>query len=410
MDALKKNLFFMISGLAAIAGIALAAVGHKSMDDVQARMSEADALLTQLSGASRNPVSLKAITDAQGRVDAIRANCDQVVKWANDRNLPYGGGPLVDGVFPEPRGEKKLEFKERYVAEISRLMELLKAGKAPTRREIDEERDIIENERPRGGRSAPRKRDSTEQGDQPENKSGLITQEEARRSAPTRAALKKAQTIYCYSGENALHVVAKAYNAYIGTAPEEFWDAQRTLWVQQDVIAALARVNEDAAARLEQEDIHPWVGVLPVKELISIRVSGYVFEDSEGGAPAGASGDAPAVPPGSMAESFTGLFSEELYEVLQFSVKLVVDARAIPAILREICKDRFYAPLRVVYRVEMPNLGMSGKIYGKDPVVRLVVDFEASYFGDVYRRWMPDVILEEIGQERPKEEEREVTD
>jgi len=35
----------------------------------------------------------------------------------------------------------------------------------------------------------------------------------------------------------------------------------------------------------------------------------------------------------------------------------------------------------------------------------VVMDFEAYYFGDVYRRLMPDAILEDIGAERPGDEE-----
>ena len=407
MDALKRNLFIIISGLAAVAGIALAAVGHKSMDDVQKRMNEADSLLSELNSASQNSVSLKAIRDVQGRVDAIQADYARVVKWAHERNLPYGGGPLVEGIFPKPGGAINREFRNRYNAELARLLSSLKAGAPPTPREVGEERDKIDNERPRRDRSEPKKRSSDEPEEEPLNKSGLITEEEAKWSAPTRAALKKARTIHCYAGDSFLHVNDRAREAHIGTAPEVFWDAQRTLWIQQDVVAALVRVNQAAAAVLGQDGIDPWVGVLPVKDLVSIRVSNYVFEDSEGSSPAGASGDAPAVPPGSVVESFTEFYSNDLYDVLQFSVKLVVDARAIPTIVREICQDRFYTPLRVVYRVETPNLGMSDKIYGEDPVVRLVVDFDACYFGDVYRRWMPDVILEEIGQKRPGEKEDE---
>ena len=176
--------------------------------------------------------------------------------------------------------------------------------------------------------------------------------------------------------------------------------------MQQDVIEALARINEEAADKLKEQGIEPWVGLLPVKDVVSIRVSNYVFEDSEGDPPAQPGSAGPAKPPGTKYESLTNYYSDPkgLYDVLQFTVKLVVDARQIPIVLREICGDRFYTPLRVAYRVVPANLGMTDKIYGEDPAVTLVMDFEAYYFADIYRRLMPKVILEELGAERPEDE------
>ena len=400
MDILKRNLFFIICGLVAVMGVVLLAVGLRSMARVGNRMDEAGRLLRQLSMSKRDTVNRKAVNDVRGRVSAIQSNYREVVDWAHELNRRP---PLVPGVFPEPRGEKKLEFRDAYVAEIDRLLRLLRAGEPPTQREVADMRDKIKNERPRGGDAS--RGASGEENEGPGNRSGLINDDQARQSPAARAALVKAQAMYCYANLESLHRVRRMYTGGIELPPDVLWDAQRTLWVQQDVIEALTRVNENTARRLKDEGTEPWVGLLPVKDVVSIRVSDYVFEDSEGSTPARPGGDSAAKPPGTIDESFTGYYSTDLYDVLQFTVKLVADARYVPTIIDEICKDRFYTPLRVSYLIEPANISMTDRIYGEAPVVRVVMDFEAYYFGDVYRRLMPDAILEDIGAERPGDEE-----
>jgi hypothetical protein len=374
------------------------------MDEVRGRMGEADGLLRRLQLESRDTVNGEAIDRQQDRIDAIQANYKKVVDWAYGFNRRP---PLVEGVFPVPDGPKKLEFREAYVAELERLLELIRAGEPPADREIADMREKIKSERPRDfdpydGRSREPVED---QGAEQANLSGLITDAEAQKSPAARAAITKAQNVYCYANLDSLHVVRRMYSGGIELPPEVLWDAQRSLWIVQDVVEAVARLNQQAADALSQQGVQPWVGVLPVKEITSIRVSNYVFEDSEGSAPASPAAPGPAEPPGSVADSFTYYFGTDLYDVMQFTVKLVVDARKIPLFMEEICRDRFYTPIRVAYVFVPPNLNMSDKIYGEDPAVRLVIDFEAYAFGDIYRRLMPDAILDEIARERPTDGE-----
>ncbi|MCP4594767.1 MAG: hypothetical protein GY842_28885 [bacterium] len=405
MDLLKRNLFFIICGLGATAGIALGALGLKSMGQVRTRIREAQTLLQQLGSAANDTVNFDAITAEQRRVSAVQGHYLETVEWSHALNRQE---PLVPGVFPEPGGDKKLEFKDAYLARIKDLRNSLKAGQPPDDREVYETRITIENEKPRA--AEPPTGETGAPVAPPSNRSGLITDDASRKSAPARAALVKARGMYCYADSSALHVIDEMYSGGLQLSPEVLWDAQRTLWVQSDVVAALRRINERAVRRLQEAGVTPWVGVLPIKDLFSIRVSDYVMEDSDGAAPARASGDGPAQPPGTPAESFTGYFGNDLYDVLHFTVKLAVDQRYVPAIVDEIGKlgddrYRFYTPLRVAYQAVPANLDMTDKIYGEDPVVRVVIDYEAYYFGDIYRRLMPDAILDELGLERPEEDE-----
>ena len=195
MDILKQNLFWIICGLVAAAGIALSAVGLKSMGEVRSRMGEARGLLRDLDAASRgetvNPAAIKA---ENRRVAAVKSHYREVVDWAYSLNRH---APLVPGVFPEPRGEKKQEFRNRYLEEIDRLLALLKAGEPPSQRDVAEMAETIKNERPRRSdllRSKDRKPD--QEVEEKTNRSGLLTDEQARNSPSARAALVRAHEIY----------------------------------------------------------------------------------------------------------------------------------------------------------------------------------------------------------------------
>lgn len=406
MDVLKKNLFFILCGLAAFVGIALSLVGLKSMGDVRGRMEAAATLLNELRRTQGGgTVNRQVIQTVQNRVRAVEADYQAVLEWAYERNRRE---PLIAGVFPDPRGLKKKEFRDAYMGEFGRFLERLKAGEPPSSREIQDMAQIIKNEAPRRGDPfAPAQKDTRDRSkdEEPRYRSELITDEQARQTSDARASLLKAQGLFCYASPFSFDRNSRIYEGYIDLEPAALWDAQMGLWIQQDLVEALARVNQNAAEALTP-GTNAWVGVLPVKELVSIRVSDYVLEGDEqaSSAPAPPVGDKPADPPGAWGESFTGQRCTKFYDVIQFSVKLVVDARDIPVILNEICKGRFFTPFRVSYVVEPHNLSMANKIYGEDPVVRLVVDFEAYFFADLYRRLMPEEILKRIGAERPAEE------
>ena len=160
---------------------------------------------------------------------------------------------------------------------------------------------------------------------------------------------------------------------------------------------------------MRNPEARAWTGVLPVKDLISVRVSDYLPTEPRSG-PARLAGDDPALPPASAESVFTKNRSSELYEVVQFSVKLVVDSRDLLTIIDEICRDRFHTLLKIEYLYErnvLENLAMEGKIYGSEPAIQVLMEFETIFFGDPYRCMMPPAVLNKIGRqcERPEEQE-----
>ena len=67
----------------------------------------------------------------------------------------------------------------------------------------------------------------------------------------------------------------------------------------------------------------------------------------------------------------------------------------IPLLVARLCNNRFHTLLRASYESIPVNRDMVGKIYGSDPAVSVIMDFESVLLGEVFRRLMPQVIRED---------------
>ena len=157
---------------------------------------------------------------------------------------------------------------------------------------------------------------------------------------------------------------------------------------------------------MEQEGSRAWVGNLPIKELVSIQTTQYYVTDATSKNTVVQSKDR-AMPPGSADAVFTGNKSNELYEVMQLTTVLIVDAAKMPKIMSELSRDRFLTILNVEYESVEPNSSMQGKIYGDQPVVKLTLDMETEFFSEFYLPIMPNETLELLKKKRPEEPKTE---
>lgn len=407
MDFLRRQLFLIVCGIFAVAGITMTVLGMVSMGEVKKEMGKFISNAKSLGQAARAPsgsdtvINSKAIAIQKNKIADIERNYKEILERVSALNQ---WTPLVPGAFPEPESrEPKTMFKAAYPEAFDALLKQLGGGTGPTTEQIIQVQVLIENERQvpqiqvdNGGSAAPKDSPAPEKY---YTEAGVPLEPAARRVATIRASIANAHHIRCYATRDAFDIHAKITNPQI-LVPDvaDMWDAQTSLWIQQDVVEALARINDAAAAEIEAADGQAWVGVLPVKELISIRTSWYVSEGDPAREVSEPGGEQAAFPPESPDRSFTHrATSEDMYEVMHFSVKLVVDVRDLPAIMGEICRDRFHTVLRVSYEAEPPNIDMVQKIYGSEPVVNVIIDFETTMFGDLYRPLMPDLILDYLG-------------
>lgn len=412
MDFLRRQMFVIICVLVAAGGIAAGVMGHQSMGKVKEALANTAGLDRQISGLQSRPVNYRQIESAKERIDAIVADYDKVIERAKKL---YRYTPLVANALPYGEPQVLFQFRQAYHDAMKVLFDSLSAGTPPSSSEISTMKDIIDDE------EAERKALALEQGlkKPPDpgplrNAAGVLTREGVRRDPKARAALAAAQRLYCYGvgfGKKRTRgvkqgVVSLDFNENMWDLtvadppwPEDVWHAQIGYWIQKDVVDLIVAMNGEAAEAIKKNGGTPWVGVMPIKEVISVRVpTDFVPLDSDeevyGGSP---TGYGEALPPGTPRTVFTHSGSGEAYEVLQFSVKLVMDQRDIPTFVDRLCNNSFYTLLRLAYEAVPPNPDMRGKIYGSEPAVIVVMDFETILLGDVFRRLMPSEIREEYG-------------
>ncbi len=233
---------------------------------------------------------------------------------------------------------------------------------------------------------------------------GVLTEAGVRQDAVARVSIQRAQQLRCYAtgfgtSESREAVPGLDFHVYMEEedglgAPEldRIWEAQLGYWIQKDVVEAIVAVNQEAADRLQRDD--RWVGVMPIKEVISIRVSQRAVprvgegDLTYGHAPGGFDD---ALPPGSAETVFTGLGSTGTFDVMQFAVKLVMDQRDIPRLIERLTADSLHTVLRVSYQAVPVDRDLKGKIYGPEPTVNVVMDFETILLNEVFGHLKPQV-------------------
>jgi hypothetical protein len=402
IDAIKRYGIEIACGAGALLGVLLIVLGLGRMQAVNTELESAVRVKDDITNMARGQViNQKAVDQSAKLIADITLGFDQVMAYVRERNAYT---PLVPGAFPGGTREdvtNAIKFRTAFNQLPDEWLKQLNAGAEPSAAEIQAEKDRMAAERQQ---SAGADRGGL-MGQGPEPKDTGLTAEQG-------AALRNARKIYCYATLDAFQVSAVSQPGgpmeERGPPPSvrEMWHAQLESWVQQSVVDAIADVNGDAAKKLEERGAAPWVGNLPIKELRSVQTTQYYVKEGLEAAKDQAPAEKDRVyPPGTVSAAFTERQSGELYELMQFTVQLVVDARELSGVLAGLCEHRFHVPLRVQYEAVAPNFAMEGKIYGEAPVVLLTVDFETVFFSDLYLPLMPDEVLTQLGKTRPEQPE-----
>ena len=408
MDFLRRNLFMILAAVAGLTGIALAATGLSAMPKVVEELEKGKKLYDDLANLRKRPVNPRSIEIEKSRIDATRRDRESVfadAKALTDYQL------LVPDVFPNGDDNDLREFQKQYGLAMDKLLEPLIAGQPATAMEIDAMKDKIVDEQ---YRAREKGLDSEETALAPvaegpaRTTAGVLTASGARNDPAARAHIAAARKIHCYTTHYRAAKQRKAtasLDFHVGLIdtgtvdapfPEDAWAAQVGYWIQKDLIDAIVKVNEEAAQEAKKRGEERWVGMMPVKEIVSIRVSeNYILpenDDEYDGATA--DGFAAALPPGAATKIYTLNASRDTYEVMQFSVKLVMDQRDIFRLIQELTANSFHTLLRIGYSSLPPNRNMLGKIYGSEPTVLVVMDFETIMLGELFRPLMPPLVCE----------------
>lgn len=411
MDFIKRHLVFIVSGIAGLGGIALGVTGLRAMPKLEKAMQEASGVYTSLEPLPQKAVNAERLAEEDRRIQSVLDDRAAVIEAASAL-YPYE--PLVEGALPCGTPLQMIEFRNQLAVAMQQLLDSLTSGGPATPLQVQNMRDKIEDENAeiRAGLRTPKFTGP------PKDASGTLTGAGIREDAVARAAVHQAQRIYCYvthwSEEN---IGSKIYSSLgylaslqnLDTAdppwPDEVWNGQLSYWIQKDVIDTIRQMNEETAAAAKQSGQHPWVGIMPVKEIISIRVGTSLVTTQDlvaGGSPETREA---VLPPSAAGLVFTKSASTGSYDVVQFSVKLVMDQRDVTEFVERLCNNRFHTLLRVGYVSVPPNKNFRERVYGSEPAVQVVMDFESVLLGEKFRRYMPPLVRDNNGVTcRPEDE------
>jgi hypothetical protein len=421
MGFIKKNAFLLGCALGGIIGVGLMLWGMSRMGAVRGEMEIAKRLYSDVDRVSSGAVHPKSIDAEKDRIRSTRDQHAQVMAHFAARNVRK---PLLENLLPDPgtgtEGKQlRYDFRTKYQQAMDNLLVRLNAGQSPTKQEIENTADYLRKkameEKEFGGAGESQNEGTGRPGAgsggtggsdtpaMPERKGPSSTQEywdalknKAQDDATMLTCIDKARNIHCYASIGAggsfdlLRMYADADEAAPGMA--DIWEAQLLYWIQEDIVEALATVNDRAAAKLEK----PWVGNLPIKDVRSIRVSGYINEtDSDPGNSLRA--QPTDRPPDHPHAVFTHLAGQPLYDVVNVRLRVIIDVRTLPVILHELSHDQYRLVTNVSYEEVRPDLSFRGKIYGPQPVVLATIDLQSYLFYKSHVPLMPEVIRDQLG-------------
>lgn len=449
LQFIKTHWVLLLCGLVALGAIGGAVLGMSSdevVKEMNAEISRTGA--GGIRGLQSKPKNEEIIAKEKRRGELFE---EEYVKTVEEAKRINKREVLMDGVFPkEEKTATPYEFKQKYAKTMRVLYAQLNAGTLPTEAEIQEEAQNVEDlllleaeqkaeeeedeagrapRAPGGGRlTAPRANPMVGGGGgrtmpggggrmmpsgagrmMPGRMGGFvgpggpgvgrIPQVSAARSgepkydAVYRAQVSKAKSILCYYDETSFHVSPIAYQEDAPT-PEDMWEAQVGLWIQEDVVKAIAELNQEAAEQVADGDA--CVEYVPVKRLVGLRVLGYEVPKLGRLVFPAASGEVQLA--GAGGPSLTGRKCNEQYDVVRFVVQVVIDQRDVLQLIDRISRVNFYQCLGADYEVVDHNIAINqGYFYGTDPVVTATLEFEGYMAREVYEELMPPAIRKLLG-------------
>ncbi|HOO17602.1 MAG: hypothetical protein KBH81_03490 [Phycisphaerae bacterium] len=413
MAFIKAHLILLITGVAALLFIVLAVLGMTS-DSVVKDMEKRASLGSQLTSLKSTPRNEESIAAEKSRVARLESEYAEVLAAAAEINART---PLKEGVFPTPeRAALAYDFCDAYRKAMADLPRgKLAGGNLPSEAEIAEAKDQIAELEERWkiehgdhGPTLPRVGTGTtppagQTGAPPTAAgSGAPGSGDASKDALARARITKARNIRCYVGTDPAQ---SGYSFSLSPIwhiageqpqPADMWYAQVALWIEQDVVAAVAELNDQVADQLPPEEVY--VENMPVKRLQTVAVHGYYSEKGLLPFPLDVR-TSTGLPQAFQGESFTGRRCNKDFDVVRFTVVAVVDQRALTQLIDAITRQNSYVLISSKYEALGPGAPdySNGYFYGTAPVARLTLDFEGYMARNVYAKWFPPAVRAQLG-------------
>ncbi|MBI5865891.1 MAG: hypothetical protein HZB38_15590 [Planctomycetes bacterium] len=439
----QTHLISLICGVVTLAAFGVAMLGMSSQDAVVSQMTaKKSAVGADSIGGLRSSAKNQTVIDKEKlRGKYFTDDYNKTIEAAKNINQRQ---PLMGGVFPKPeQAAYAYAFKSAYAKEIERLPVSLSADTLPTEadrleevenvqelllqaKEIKEETKVEGAAAPAvpaaaspgieigggeiagdfgggrfgggGGRFGGEMVGGRGMGMGIQMQSGPAT--EPKYDPVLRAQINKAKSIRCYIDPNTFQT-DPLVNMQAAPSPAQMWYAQVGLWIQQDVVSAIAGLNREAAKAVQ--DGEAYVEQSPVKRIIAVRVLGYIIEAGTIQFPgAGAEQHSAAAAP---TPSFTAARSNDLFDVVRFETTLVVDQRELLKVIDALTKANFNKLLSIEYtavdrKIDETQLGY---YYGTAPCIQVRMEFETYMARDSFDPMKPEEVVAALAGKKPGE-------
>lgn len=161
-------------------------------------------------------------------------------------------------------------------------------------------------------------------------------------------------------------------------AASDIFSAQLVMWVEEDVASAVARANADAHDVTES----------PVKQIVNLNISNppyLISSDPSAGSDSASLTPAPDFTP-------TGRVSNGMYDVMQFTLVIDVDATKVPQVLDSLQSGQFITVDQVTtaQQIDSSDKALQGFVFGKAPIVELTLVCEDLYLRSWTTKYQPD--------------------
>ncbi len=394
MDFFRNNLFYVILIAAVLLiGGAMAYLYVGMTADYDEQFATRIALEKKIKSKNK-PVNPKVVDAQREMVEAIEEGGKAVKQHSEglNRKEPMAVQNLIGEMVPAfplsteqfgNIGNLNYAFTEQYIKQLGALVKQLDPTMAPSNAEtirfIEDSRSAIINQHKATMRAAEA---AGQKAPAP------LTQEQVTEKATEQgkisAILAQSSGGAIYADDSAFDPVFSAPSTLAGQT--DLWMAQINLWVQQDIVKAIAVTNNSALAGADAEK-KLTVSTALVKRLIKIDVSQSYFS-GRGRVPSADSFEEGETIQFQGADTLTGRVTNAEYDVVHYTFTVTMPTRHIPALEAQLQQIPYHAVLKDSFVMTKQN-SESLYYYGPEPVAEVTIEGEMLLLSSWARSLMP---------------------
>ena len=449
MEVVKRNMYSIICGIVAIIAVVLVFYPLGGwFETLQGKLNESasdyssiNSLLgkehtapdVDINNAEQRKLGKfptpKVIQAGEAAVQKVQ---DQSLKLLQAAMKMNEKAPLVPGALPRPETAAMLsQFRIAYYQKFNEFKQKLNATMAPLEEDVQKRMQQLQEEMNQNAGFAAGDFARNDMEFEPQQREMTIPRDMAKENAMRGSiyigaepggsgvggggsAQGELRELFALRSFDVHHPGIPTPSQYGLTEPNivDVWSAQLGLWVQEEVIDAIAKTNANAQG-VPNATIKRLIEIKVPKEYvtskgrlalsdptsgIAIRQDPNQFMMNPGmadpaAADAGAVVEDPNKPPKDPKASATGRICNPLYDVIHFTVLVDIDATRFRDFMANLVSNRHITVLSADMEGVDRNIEMQSLfVYGDKPVVRLRLTCEALMF----RAWTLPLMPEEV--------------